>query len=82
MCRSLSLSGLCWCVVNICAISVGLIIYANYYNCEPVMDKKIGKNDQIVAYYVEQVAKKRSGISGLFMAALLSSAIRLQQDVY
>ncbi|XP_063913240.1 sodium-coupled monocarboxylate transporter 1-like [Zophobas morio] len=40
--------------VNICAISVGLIIYANYYNCDPVMDKKITKNDQIVAYYVEQ----------------------------
>ena len=77
MCRSLSLSGLCWCVVNICAISVGLIIYANYYNCDPVMDKKITKNDQIVAYYVEQVANKISGISGLFMAALLSSAIRL-----
>ena len=77
MCRSLSLSGLCWCVVNICAVSVGLIIYANYHNCDPVMDKKITKNDQIVAYYVQQVAKKIPGISGLFMAALLSSAIRL-----
>ncbi|KAF2892443.1 hypothetical protein ILUMI_13728 [Ignelater luminosus] len=58
----------------ICGFS-GLIIYAKYYDCDPLSIGGIRKADQILAYYVLDVANQIPGLSGLFVAGLFSTAL-------
>jgi sodium-coupled monocarboxylate transporter 8/12 len=51
-------------------------MYAEYGDCDPVLDHKITKYDQMVPYYIMDVAKHIPGVSGLFMAAIYSAALR------
>lgn len=56
--------------------SCGYIIYAKYYKCDPFTTKKINHPDQILPYYVLDVAKAVPGLSGLFIAGVFSTALR------
>ncbi|KAF2892441.1 hypothetical protein ILUMI_13726, partial [Ignelater luminosus] len=58
----------------ICCFS-GLIIYARYYDCDPLSIGQVEKVDQILPYYVLDVATKVPGLSGLFVAGLFSTAL-------
>jgi solute carrier family 5 (sodium-coupled monocarboxylate transporter), member 8/12 len=57
------------------AILLGLIIYAKYENCDPVLNKQIDKIDQIVPLFVMDVASKFPGLPGLFIAGIFSAAL-------
>lgn len=54
---------------------VGIIMYAHYENCDPVATGQIKKVDQIVPFFVSEVATKIPGLSGLFMAGIFSAAL-------
>ncbi|CAH1367567.1 unnamed protein product [Tenebrio molitor] len=56
-------------------VAIGLLMYAEYGDCDPVLDHKITKYDQMVPYYIMDVAKHIPGVSGLFMAAIYSAAL-------
>ncbi|KAK4874550.1 hypothetical protein RN001_013910 [Aquatica leii] len=53
----------------------GLIVYAKYSDCDPLTAKYMQKSDQIVPYYVKDVASQIPGISGLFVAGIFSTAL-------
>uniref|UniRef100_A0A1Y1LHV3 Sodium-coupled monocarboxylate transporter 1 n=2 Tax=Photinus pyralis TaxID=7054 RepID=A0A1Y1LHV3_PHOPY len=53
----------------------GLILYTKYYGCDPLSAGYITKIDQIVPYYVTDIAKQTPGVSGLFIAGLFSTAM-------
>lgn len=36
---------------------LGLVIYANYHDCDPLKAKKINKSDQLMPYFVMQVSR-------------------------
>lgn len=57
------------------AILLGLIIYTKYAACDPVTSKQIKKPDQIVPFFVMQVASKIPGLPGLFIAGIFSAAL-------
>lgn len=57
------------------AILLGLILYAKYENCDPVLNKQIDKIDQIVPLFVMDVASKLPGLPGLFIAGIFSAAL-------
>lgn len=54
---------------------VGLIMYAKYENCDPVVTKQIAKVDQIVPFFVMEVASKIPGLPGIFIAGIFSAAL-------
>ena len=55
---------------------VGMVIYAVYFDCDPLSTGYIFKFDEIVPFFVEDRFHYLPGILGLFMAALFNGALR------
>lgn len=53
----------------------GLIIYTKYETCDPLKAGKIEKLDQILPYFIMQVAERVPGLPGLFIAGIFSAAL-------
>jgi Na+/proline symporter len=54
---------------------VGIIMYAYYEKCDPVTTKQIEKVDQILPFFIMQVASKIPGLPGIFIAGIFSAAL-------
>lgn len=54
---------------------VGLIMFAKYETCDPVTTKQILKVDQILPFFVMEVARKIPGLPGIFIAGIFSAAL-------
>lgn len=54
---------------------VGLIMYAKYEHCDPVKMKQIEKVDQILPFFVMEVASQIPGLPGVFVAGIFSAAL-------
>ncbi|CAH1367560.1 unnamed protein product [Tenebrio molitor] len=63
-----------WVVVSM-SVFLGLTIYARYAGCDPLSSHKISKNDEIVSFYIMEIAENIPCLSGLFMASTVSAAI-------
>ncbi|XP_022915695.2 sodium-coupled monocarboxylate transporter 2-like [Onthophagus taurus] len=57
------------------SVCTGLVIYSKYYNCDPFLTKKITQNDQLLPFYVIDVASSIPGLSGLFIAGVFCAAL-------
>ncbi|XP_075214684.1 sodium-coupled monocarboxylate transporter 1-like [Lycorma delicatula] len=53
----------------------GLLIYAYFYDCDPISAKRIQKSDQLLPYFVMEVAGSVPGLPGIFMAGVFSAAL-------
>lgn len=57
-------------------IYVGLVIFANYTHCDPVMSGRMEKPDQLLPYYVTQhIGKDINGFPGLFVAGVFAASL-------
>lgn len=56
---------------------VGMVIFANYADCDPLSLGYISKIDEIVPFYVEDKFHNVPGMLGLVMATLFNSALTL-----
>ncbi|RZC33422.1 sodium-coupled monocarboxylate transporter 2-like [Asbolus verrucosus] len=63
------------CIVKTASVITGLIIYARYSNCDPFITNQIKRNDQLLPYYVLDVAGNIPGLSGLFIAGVFSAGL-------
>ncbi|XP_069699583.1 sodium-coupled monocarboxylate transporter 1-like [Periplaneta americana] len=64
-------------VIAIEAVScfTGIVIYAIYYDCDPLAAQIITKPDQLATLYVMEVAGSVPGLPGLFVAGIFSAAL-------
>ncbi|RLU23719.1 hypothetical protein DMN91_003925 [Ooceraea biroi] len=62
-------------IVKLIVVFTGLIMYAKYHDCDPFLTKAISRTDQILPYYVMDVAGHLPGLPGLFLAGLVSAAL-------
>lgn len=53
----------------------GLVVYAYYFNCDPLVTKQIKTKDQIFPLFVMQVMGDYPGVPGLFVAGVFSGAL-------
>ncbi|CAB3363685.1 Hypothetical predicted protein [Cloeon dipterum] len=53
----------------------GLVIYAAFHDCDPVTTKLVSKSDQILPYFVTQIACSVPGLPGLFVSGVFSAAL-------
>lgn len=58
------------------SVLTGLIMYAKYADCDPFKTGEVKRNDQLLPYYVMDVAGKIPGLPGLFIAGVVSAALR------
>lgn len=61
--------------LRLLSILIGLIMYARYQACDPLTFKNNLKVDELVSFFIMDIAKKRPGISGLFAAGVLSAGL-------
>ncbi|XP_065209324.1 sodium-coupled monocarboxylate transporter 2-like [Planococcus citri] len=54
---------------------VGMIMYAKYWNCDPMVSQNITSSGKILPYYVQEVAASFPGLTGLFISGLISAAL-------
>lgn len=54
---------------------MGLVIFATYFGCDPLKTKAITRSDQLIAYYVVDIASSIPGLPGLFLAGIFSAAL-------
>ncbi|XP_069691678.1 sodium-coupled monocarboxylate transporter 1-like [Periplaneta americana] len=65
--------GICWCKSVSCL--TGLLIHAQYHDCDPLTTKTINRADQLLPYYVMDVASHIPGLPGLFVAGVFCAAL-------
>ncbi|KAJ6648014.1 Sodium-coupled monocarboxylate transporter 1, partial [Pseudolycoriella hygida] len=56
-------------IMFVCSF-IGLIIYGNYYDCDPVAAKIVSSADQLLPLFVVDVLRDYPGLSGLLVAGL------------
>ncbi|CAD6208628.1 GSCOCG00010605001-RA-CDS [Cotesia congregata] len=65
-------------IITIVSLScyTGILIYAAFYDCDPVVTKQINKADQLLPFYVMEIAQSIPGLPGLFVSGVFSAALR------
>lgn len=53
----------------------GLVIYANYRGCDPLLAGRITKRDQLLPYFVMDKVGHITGLPGLFLAGIFSGSL-------
>ncbi|KAE8753003.1 hypothetical protein FOCC_FOCC000349 [Frankliniella occidentalis] len=53
----------------------GLLVFATYHECDPLKTRSIKKPDQLVPFFVMDVARSVPGLAGLFVAGVFSAAL-------
>ncbi|XP_069699546.1 sodium-coupled monocarboxylate transporter 2-like isoform X2 [Periplaneta americana] len=53
----------------------GLLIYTTYHDCDPIKSGAVKRADQLLAYYVMDVAGSIPGLPGLFVAGVFSASL-------
>lgn len=61
-------------------VITGLIMFTLYKDCDPLMSGSISKIDQLVPFYVADVASKVPGLTGLFLSGVFCTALRFDQN--
>ncbi|XP_065218773.1 sodium-coupled monocarboxylate transporter 1-like [Planococcus citri] len=62
-------------IVMLCCMT-GLVVYATFYDCDPVTTKVIQKPDQILPLFVSKIApEKIPGLAGIFLSGVFSASL-------
>ncbi|CAB3362061.1 Hypothetical predicted protein [Cloeon dipterum] len=54
---------------------LGLVAFTHYKDCDPLLNKEIEATDQLLPFYVMEVASSLPGLSGLFVAGVFSASL-------
>ncbi|KAB7493933.1 Sodium-coupled monocarboxylate transporter 2 [Armadillidium nasatum] len=61
--------------LQILIFSGGLVTYASYAGCDPVLDGKIEKHNQVLSHFIVDKLGHMIGLPGIFTATLISSTL-------
>ncbi|KAJ1521989.1 hypothetical protein ONE63_002312 [Megalurothrips usitatus] len=53
----------------------GLVMYAYYYDCDPIQAKRVSKPDQMLVLFVMETVGGLPGVAGLFISGVFSAAL-------
>lgn len=60
---------------------IGLIMYAYYYDCDPVKAHILPNYDKLLPQFAQNIAGKVTGMPGLFVAALFCASLSIVSPV-
>ncbi|KAJ8299392.1 hypothetical protein KUTeg_023452 [Tegillarca granosa] len=61
-------------LITLCSIA-GLALYANYANCDPLLNNDIRNPNQLLPHFVMEIFGDLPGLPGLFVACLFSGGL-------
>lgn len=61
-------------MILMCCLS-GYLLYAKYYNCDPLLTNLAKESDQLVPLLVMDILRDLPGLPGLFIAGIFSAAL-------
>lgn len=61
--------------------TIGLIMYAYYYDCDPVRSHKLPNYDKLLPDFTQNIAGHINGMQGLFIASLLCAALSVLSPI-
>ncbi|CAG7836014.1 unnamed protein product [Allacma fusca] len=61
-------------LLSICCYA-GLVVYAKYHGCDPLLTKRIEASDQLFPLFVMEILGDVPGLPGLFVAGIFSGAL-------
>lgn len=70
------LYGIFFAGIKVICVFTGFVIYSRYKNCDPFTTKQIEKNDQLVPFFVMDIAKNIIGLPGIFICGITSAGMR------
>ncbi|CAK9805709.1 Sodium-coupled monocarboxylate transporter 2 [Anthophora quadrimaculata] len=73
--KAIGFMGVCMVAIKWVSVFTGLIMYARYHKCDPISTHVISRSDQLLPYYVLDVAANIPGLPGLFLAGLVSAGL-------
>ncbi|EFN89062.1 putative sodium-dependent multivitamin transporter [Harpegnathos saltator] len=62
-------------ILSITTCFSGLAIYSKYYNCDPILQKRITTPDMLMPLYVMDTMSDMPGLPGLFIAGIFSAGL-------
>ncbi|XP_076662885.1 sodium-coupled monocarboxylate transporter 2 [Andrena cerasifolii] len=64
-------------IITIVSLScyTGIVIFAAFHDCDPLTTKQITKPDQLLPFFVMEMADSIPGLPGLFVAGVFSAAL-------
>nr|XP_039272137.1 sodium-coupled monocarboxylate transporter 2-like [Styela clava] len=54
---------------------IGLVTYAYFHNCDPLMTREVSSADQLVPLMVLRIFRNQPGLSGAFLAAVFAGSL-------
>ena len=73
--KAIGFTAICMVAIKWVSVFTGLIMYARYHKCDPISTHVIARSDQLLPYYVLDVAADIPGLPGLFLAGLVSAGL-------
>ncbi|KAL0273741.1 UNVERIFIED_CONTAM: hypothetical protein PYX00_006346 [Menopon gallinae] len=64
-----------WALVSVLTAYTGMLIFAKYFDCDPITNKDIKSPDQLFPLYVMDVLGEYKGFPGLFVAGIFSAGL-------
>ncbi|CAF3688889.1 unnamed protein product [Rotaria sp. Silwood1] len=61
--------------MQILFLCVGCLLYVKYNQCDPLQAKIISRADQLYPFFVIEILGKYSGLTGIFIASILSATL-------
>lgn len=73
--KAIGFLAICMTLIKWISVFTGLVMYARYHKCDPISTRVITRSDQLLPYYVMDVAAGIPGLPGLFLAGLVSAGL-------
>uniref|UniRef100_T1JCV0 Sodium-dependent multivitamin transporter n=1 Tax=Strigamia maritima TaxID=126957 RepID=T1JCV0_STRMM len=67
-----------WPILTVLSLTTsfsGLVIYAKYHDCDPLLTKHISAPDQLLPLFVMDFLSQTPGVAGLFVSGIFSGAL-------
>ncbi|CAB0003185.1 unnamed protein product [Nesidiocoris tenuis] len=61
-------------LVSLCCYT-GLVVFAHFFDCDPLSANLIKKSDQILPYFVMAISQNLPGLPGVFVSGVFSAAL-------
>ena len=62
-------------LLSLSCIFTGLVMYAFFKECDPILTGSVDKPDQMLPYFMMKVCSQMPGLPGLFIAGIFSGAL-------
>ncbi|XP_055375052.1 sodium-coupled monocarboxylate transporter 2-like isoform X2 [Condylostylus longicornis] len=73
--RSLTFFAIGFCIIMSLNTLTGIVMFAKYFECDPVKTGVVEKADKLVPYFVQDIVGDFKGMPGIFISCVFSAAL-------